>query len=437
MGEGRPHPFVNWAGTARGVASRRVLPEREEEVVALLRALPPRGRVKVVGGAHSWSAIACPTDVLVSLDRMNRVLGVDRARGLVTVEAGIRLRDLNARLDDEGLAMSVLGSISEQSVAGAISTGTHGSGPKHGCLASFVTALRIVTADGEAHDVSASREPDLFAAAKVGLGALGVVTRVTLRCEPAFRLEERLAPMRFADAIAAIPALVRDEPYVKLWYLPHTDRVMVCRCRRTEAPSTWSALAHWFDERVVNRRVFPVQVAAGRRFPALVRPLNQIALRSYFRPRRRVARSDRILNIAMPPIHEECEYALPVERAADALAFVHDLIARERLRVNFVAELRFVAGDDAWMSPAFGRDTCFIGAYMARAPGIDRYFERFEEEMLAWGGRPHWGKQFKAGAGELRRVCPNFDRFAELRGRIDPRGTLLNPFLERLFALKG
>ena len=421
--------FVNWARTASCTPAAFTRPGSEEELRRVLQGAAARGQaVKVVGGAHSWSDAACTEGTLISLDALARVLsfGVDR----VTVEAGLRLDALNEALASRGLALGVIGSIARQSVAGAIATGTHGSGPRHGSLASLVCGLRLMLADGSVRDL-APGDP-LFDAARVSLGALGVVTRVTLRCEPAFRLEERAAPLPFDEAVARIPELARDEAYVKLWWLPHTEVVQVYRCRRTEADPTFRALARWFDDRVVNRLVFAAVLRLSRAAPRLIPRLNALVCAAYFRATRKVARSDLALTIAMPPVHQEVEYALPLERAGEALQAVRALIAREQLRVNFVVELRFVAPDDAWMSPAFGRPTVYVGAYMAQAEDLPRYFRLFEEAMLAMGGRPHWGKQFSATASALREACPNHARFAALRDALDPLGRFDNDFLRRV-----
>jgi FAD-linked oxidoreductase len=421
--------FFNWAHTASCTPAAFVAPGSEDELRELLNEARRRGlRIKPLGGAHSWSDVACTDGVLVSLDRLSRVLAVNGDE--VTVEAGIRLEALNATLAERGLALGVLGSIARQSVAGAIATGTHGSGPRHGSLSSLLRGLRLVLADGSVRDLAPGDE--LFDAARVGLGALGIVTRVTLRCEPAFRLEELAAPLPFEDALEAIPRLLREEPYLKLWWLPHTGVIQVYRYRRTGAPSTFSALARFIDERIVNRFVFAALLRLGRAVPRWIPALNALVCAAYFRQTRRVARSDLALTIALPPVHEEMEYAVPLERAAEALRRVRELIEREKLRVNFVVELRFVAADEAWMSPAFGRDTAYVGAYMARAEGIEQYFAAFEREMIALGGRPHWGKQFCATAAQLRSLCPNYDRFAELRAQLDPQGIFDNPFLARV-----
>src|SRR5260221_9266146 len=238
--------FVNWAKTASCFPKSFAQPRSEDELRAVLLDAGTRGlTVKVVGGAHSWSDAACPEGILVSLDNLSRVLGIDG--DCVTAEAGIRLDALNEALAARGLALGVIGSIARQSIAGAISTGTHGSGPRHGSLSSLVCGLRLMLADGSARDLAPG--DDLFDAARVSLGALGVITRVTLRCEPAFRLEELAAPLPFDEAVRRIPELARDEAYVKLWWLPHTDAMQVYRYRRTEADSTFRRFSRWFDDR--------------------------------------------------------------------------------------------------------------------------------------------------------------------------------------------
>src|SRR3989442_7409431 len=248
--------FVNWARTCSSMPAARAQPASEDAVAELVRAAARGARVKVVGAGHSWSDIACTDGMLLSLDRLDRVLEVHEDQREVTLEARIPLRALNAALAERGLALPVLGSIAEQSVAGAISTATHGSAPRLPNLAGLVTRLRMVLADASVVDLSADPDPELFAAARVGLGALGVITRVTLRCVPAFRLEEICEPMRFDEALDKVPDLAAREEFVKLCWLPHTDSVQVFRYRRTDAPSRFRRSARWVDEAIANRGVF-------------------------------------------------------------------------------------------------------------------------------------------------------------------------------------
>lgn len=430
----RGYLFENWARTERALPREASWPSSEGAVVAAVQRVAALGeRLKVVGAAHSWSDAAVPGFHAMSLDRLAEPVSIDPKTGEVTVEAGMRLRTLNELLARHGLAMPVLGSIAEQSVAGAISTGTHGSAPRLGTLASLVSRLRMVLPDGSVAEASATEQPELFQAARVGLGALGILTQVTFRCVPAFLLEEESYPLPFEEALDALPALLSREDYVKLWWLPHTEQIQVFCHRKTHRPSTFRPALRWVDERLINGLVFSAVLAAGDGDPSRIPALNRAVSALYFRPARRVARSDRSFNIAMPPLHDETEAAIPVEHTAGALRWLRRFIEQERLAINFVIEARFGAADDAWLSPAHGRATCFLGAYTASRRDRDRFFDGFEEHTRGLGGRPHWGKSFRAPGPHLRPLYPRFDAFAALRSRLDPTGLLLNPFLERLF----
>ncbi|PRQ08737.1 D-arabinono-1,4-lactone oxidase [Enhygromyxa salina] len=427
--------FYNWARTEHCTPASFQRPSSEEELVAIIReARRANKQIKVIGARHSWSDIAmpCVADcVLVSLDNMQALLEVDPARGRVRAQAGIRLHRLNDELATRGLALSIVGSVVEQSLAGVVSTGTHGSSLVHGNIPSFVVGLRVITGTGEVLDI-AEHDP-LLPAARVGLGGLGIITQVSVRVEPRFQLRETTQTVSFAAALANMQALARSAEYVKLWWLPHTDTVMVFRCERTEAAGEPSKLLAWIDRIIINKLVFPLVLGLGRVIPRLIPPSNRLVARTYLDRAPRVGRADRILSLAMPPRHRETEYAVPLEHAAEALRQTRALIERSGVRVNFITELRFVKGDDAWMSPASGRDSCQLGAYMAAAPGLAGYFEAFEAAMRALDGRPHWGKEFRATPEDIVRMYPKAEAFAAKLRELDPDGVFHGRLLTRVF----
>jgi FAD-linked oxidoreductase len=425
-------PSFNWARNVRSEPVRVLAPASEAELVALVAQTAP-ARIRLVGGDHSWSDIAATDEVRVTLDGMSQLLAVEGER--VTVEAGMRIHALNAALHDRGLALSNLGSIDQQSIAGAISTATHGSGAAHGVLSTQVVGLRLLTMDGTIRTLSAQSEPALFDAARVGLGCLGIITAVTLQCVPAFRLSEVATPMSVEEAAARIPELVAGGEYVKLWWLPGTDRVQVFTASPTDAPARPRPVGEWMDGAVLNPLIFPAVLALGGRFPALIPTLSRLVARVYFRPDARVDHSHRVLHIPMPPRHLESEYALPIGRAGEALLRLRALIAQTGVGVNFVQELRFVAGDDLPLSPAGGRDSCYVGAYTAAPRDAARYLADFEALMVELGGRPHWGKLFSATPEQLSALYPAWSDFRALRAALDPHGRLVNPFIERVLGL--
>jgi L-gulono-1,4-lactone dehydrogenase len=423
--------FRTWSGHHTCIPSRWATPGTEAETAALLReADRARRRVKPVGSGHSWSEIALPDDVCVDLRRMRRVLAIDAAAGTLRVQAGIRLEEITEALDAVGMAVPILGSIAKQTIAGAISTGTHGSSLQHGNLASLIVGMRLATTSGEVHELGPGHP--WLPAARVSLGALGVITEVTMKVGPAFRLEESLERMPVERVARELQEIAESAEYVKVWWLPTTSDALVFRYRRTPLPAIDRPLARFVDETLVNQGLFELALRAAGRWPGLTPLVNEAVMRAYFRAGTRVARSDRGFNLAMPPIHREAEYALPLGEAGALLLEVQRAIERHRIVVNFPCELRFVAADDAWMSPAYGRDTCQVGFYQAASPHLDAYFERVEGLAAARGARPHWGKEFSIPGERVRAAYPMADRFLALRRELDPHGTLQNRFLDRV-----
>ena len=424
---------LNWSRTQSCSPRELVQPATEAEVVELVRrARASDRRIKVVGARHSWSDIAMGEDLLVNLDRMQDLIEVDAAAGTARVQAGIRLHRLIDALAERELGLTIIGSVTEQSLAGVMSTGTHGSSLVHGNIPSFVVGLRMVAGTGEVIEL---REGDrLFEAARVGLGALGILTEVTIRVEPRFNLRETTESLSFAEALSSLDAIAASAEYVKLWWLPHTDAVMVFRYERTEASGRLNPVAVWIDQWIVNKLVFAALLWLGGRIRRLSRGVNRLVAKTYLDRKPRVARSDKLLALVMPPRHREMEYALPVERSAEALAAMRERVEALDVDGNFIQELRFVRADPGWMSPASERDSCQLGAYMAEAPGIDDYFAGFEADMLALGGRPHWGKEFGIRGAELRALWPHAEAFVAAIAELDPEGVFRNRFVERLLA---
>jgi FAD/FMN-containing dehydrogenase len=363
-------------------------------------------RVRVVGAAHSWS-------------RIN-----DRVRAEATVDAGTRLRDLVVALAAEGYTLPITGSITAQSIAGAIATGTHGSSLVHGNLASLVTAMRVATATGVV-ELAGER----LVGARVHLGALGVVTRVTLKIEPVFQLAETVEHVAVGEVGAALPAIAASAEYVKVWWMPHASTAQVFRyARTTEATAGHPARKRWIDEHVMHRFAFPVVVRAIH-VPGWIRPISNAIARSFAGPRR-VGPNTLMLQTPMPLRHRETEAALPLAKAGEAFDRLARAIEPDGLRVNFPMELRFVPADAAWASPAHGVDTCQIGAY-CHGRSSDRYFASFWREMRALGARPHWGKELDHTADEVRALWPQLDRFLALREELDPERMFTSEFHQR------
>ena len=418
--------FVNWAGNVRTEAASRQSPAAEAEVVAAVCAARESGRrVKVVGAGHSWSAIAAPEEVWLSVDALNHVGEV--RDGLVTVGAGARLCDMVEALAAQGYSPTILGSIMEQRVAGAVATATHGSSLTHGNIASAVRGMRLV--DGRGEVVTLGPDDPRLPGARVHLGALGVVTELTLAVEPLFYLREVRAPLPLGTAIERIDELARGGEYVKWWWLPHTDQAVIFTYHRDPGPGREPKLTRWMDETLINRFIFPSMLAASRAVPGLTELQNRLVGASYFSPAESVDRMDRQLTLAMPPAHREAEWLIPMEHAREGLERVVRLI-EDALKVNFILELRFIRGDDSWMSTAYGGDRCAIGAYITDSRYQEAYFAQVADALRDLDARPHWGKEASFTPEDITRLYPEAERWRGLARELDPDGLFRNRYLD-------
>lgn len=433
-----PSTIATWAGNRASRPQAVLRPASEEQVAAILADAAANGRrVKPIGASHSWSGAQLTDGVLLRLDQMQGVRAVDTEAGTIRVDAGTRLKDLLRLLGERGLSLPVRGSIAEQSIAGATATGTHGSAPAQGCLSTLVTALRLVTPDGTVHAVSSDdtdpQSRDLFDAARLGLGALGVITEMTLRVVPDFVLREEVEPVDAPDAARNLEAIRTSAPFVKVWLVPHTGKALVFRYWPTDQAPTLSAIAGWVDETIVNRYLLRGLLAATRSFDITAPPVMRLVGATYLSGRTRIGPARDILGLPVPPAHGEIEYGLPLAAGAEAFGRLEHLVRTGGYRIGFIQELRFSAADDIWLSPAYQRDTCWLGAYSQGICSDDPYPRAAEEILQQYDGRPHWGKTFTADRDYLGAVFPRFADFNALRRRLDPAGVLGNHFTDRVF----
>jgi len=410
--------WSNWSRGQSCAPAEHVRPATRAE----LSEAVARGRaVRVAGAGHSFSGVV-PTDgTLLSLDRLDRVLDVDRDSGLVRVEAGIRLRRLVRELHAHGLALPNLGDIDAQSLAGALVTGTHGTGAKLGNLATSVEAMELVLADGSELTVDGG---DGLRAARIGLGALGVVAAVTLRCVPAFRLHAVDRPLPLDDVLGELDRHVDGNDHFELFTFPHSPIALTRTNNRSDsAPSPRHPSREWVQDVVLDNHVFGLLNRVARRAPKAIPTLNRLAGRSASR-RERVADSFDVFASPRLVRFEEMEYALPREHAVEAMRAARQIL--ERYPVSFPIELRFSAGDDALLSPAHARDSAYVAVHVFEGMSFDAPFREVEAVMGEWGGRPHWGKRSFLSAAELAPRYPRWADFAAIRERLDPDGRFVN-----------
>jgi L-gulonolactone oxidase len=422
-----PGEWRNWSGGQRCVPVTRERPGSRADVAAAVRRAADAGRtVRVAGAGHSFTAGALTDGTLLSLERLDRVLDADASSGLVRVEAGITLHALNRELLARGLALPNLGDIDVQSLAGALATATHGTGARLGNLGTAVAGMELVLGDGSERAIA---DGDLLQAARVGLGALGVVVAVTLRCVPAFRLRGVDRPEPLEEVLAALDERTAADHF-EFWTFPHTDVALTRTNTRTETPRMVPGRAPgWLQDVLLDNHTFALLNRIARRAPRTIPRLNRAAAWAAS-SRERVDWSFRIFASPRLVRFEEMEYAIPREHAAEAVREAKAIL--ERHPVSFPIELRFVAGDDALLSPAHGRDSAYVAVHVFEGMAWERPFREVEALMARWGGRPHWGKRSFLTAAELAPRYPRWDAFAAARAALDPGGVFENEWAARV-----
>ncbi|UWE11725.1 D-arabinono-1,4-lactone oxidase [Actinacidiphila bryophytorum] len=423
----------NWAGNVAARPVRSVAPASTGELAEVLRAAAEDGlTAKAVGSGHSFTAAAATGGVLIRPERLTAIRSIDKAAGTVTAEAGVQLKHLNAALAAEGLSLTNMGDIMEQTVAGATSTGTHGTGRDSGSIAAQITALEIVTADGSVLTCSADERPEVFAAARIGLGALGVVSAVTFAVEPVFLLTAREEPMPFDRVMAEFDALAAENEHFEFYWFPHTDSCNTKRNNRSQGPAApLPAVRGWIDDELLSNGVFKAACAVGRAAPAAIPGIARVSsralsARTYTDIPYKVFTSPRRVRFV------EMEYALPREAAVEAIRELKATVERSSLRISFPVEVRVAPADDIALSTASGRDSAYVAVHMYRGSRYQEYFTAVEKIMTERGGRPHWGKMHTRDADYFRTVYPRFTEFTQLRDQLDPTRLFANDYLRRV-----
>jgi L-gulono-1,4-lactone dehydrogenase len=423
--------WCNWTGDQCFTPAAIERPSTAAELQRVIAEAD--GTVHLAGSGHSFSDIVASDGCLITLERMNRVLDIDRSSGLVKVEGGITFRALNRELAGHGLALENLGDIDRQTVAGAISTATHGTGAKLQNLASQVTALELILADGTVLECGETDAyPETFRAAQVGLGALGAIATLTLRCVPAFALEGIDAPAPLEDVLAGFDQLIAANEHFEFYVFPYCATALTRANNRTDSPPRPRSRARAYAEDVLLiNRAFEAFCRLGRRFPRQIPRINRLVTRLAGHSRR-TDRSDRIFTSPRLVRFTEMEYSLPREQTTTGLRRVLGLIGERRLAVPFPIEVRTAAADDALLSTAHGRDSGYIAVHMFEGMEWEAYFRAVEATLTELGGRPHWGKRHFQTAADLRGRYQEWDRFQDVRARLDPDGRFQNAYTRRV-----
>lgn len=413
-----------------------------EEISAAVKSAASSGlTVRALGSGHSFTPAAACHGVALDLTSWTGVAAASAATGQVTVRSGTTIRALNRALDGLGLAMANLGDIDAQTIAGALATGTHGTGAALGGLATQAVGFELVLADGSVVSCSASSEPSLFAAARVGLGAVGVVATVTLQCVPAFSLVADESPVPLEEVLSSFDSLAAENDHFEFYWFPYGRQALVKRNNRVpvdslagvpaDLPPPMPPWRRFWEFEVMENSGFGALCRVGRTVPRLIPSLNKFSSAALSR-RSYTAISHEVFVTPRRVRFVESEYAVPRESLLDVFAELRQVVPRLSDPVMFPVEVRVAAADDIWLSTASGRDTAYIAIHQYVGLPYQEYFDAFESIAAGVGGRPHWGKMHSLDAERLGSLYPGFSDFCRVRAEVDPEGRFANPYLDRV-----
>ncbi|RUS20932.1 D-arabinono-1,4-lactone oxidase-domain-containing protein [Endogone sp. FLAS-F59071] len=421
--------FQNWAKTFSCTPELYFEPTSEEQIVKILELAQRTGKlVKAVGAGHSPSDLACTNGFMVKLDRLNQLLAVDIRAHTATVQAGMTLHELHRVLAENGLALSNLGSVSDQTVAGVMATATHGTGANFKSLSTMVGLILHCTP---------TQNPDIFRAAQCSLGALGIITRMTLQCEPSFRLEAIQEPVPLATTLSTMSAIIHSAEHVRLWWFPHTDMTVVWRANRSIKP-VQPPPQSWLRDRLLGYHAYQAALDVTR-FEPMTQALPSLA-RFFFgvlfdRKMRLVDESYKVFNYdCMFPQYVN-EWAIPWEQTSEALRKLDAFVKENDMKVHWPVEVRFADEDDKAFPDDKFTPSSLLFIWIPRPYGrpvpYKKYWQGYEEIMRSLGGRPHWAKAHGQSCAELAASYPHFQDFLRVRQEVDPAGIFLNDYLRR------
>jgi FAD-linked oxidoreductase len=431
--------WQNWSGLESAEPREVASPTSPDEVAARVLAAREAGAtVKMVGTGHSFTGIATPGDVMLRPDRLTGIVSVDRDAMTVTAYAGTALKVLNTELERLGLSLHNMGDIAEQTLAGAVSTGTHGTGGVAAGLAAQLAGFQLVTGTGELLDASPTRDPDVFSLGRVGLGALGILTTVTFAVEPLFLLEAHEQPMSWDEALGSFDAMVDQSHHCDMYWFPHTDRMLTKRNTRLDAEVSQARpvgrVRGWVDDELLSNTVFGALTAVANRVPRAIPRMNRFAAGA-LSPRTYSDVAHRVFTSPRRVVFREMEYAVPRAAGLDALREARRVVDASDWRISFPVEIRVAPADDVAMSTAYDRDSLYLAFHTHHRSDWathTAYLTAMEAILRDHDGRPHWGKLHTRTAADLAPAYPRFAEFVALRDRLDPDRLFANDYLRRV-----
>lgn len=424
----------NWTGNVEGIPQYTMYPKSVQDVVEVIHiAKKKEKKIRIVGSGHSFTPLVQTEDILVSLDELKGIVDVDTQAMAVEVWAGTKLYDLGQLLQQTGYAQENLGDIDSQSIAGAISTGTHGTGITFGSLSTQVLEITAVLHSGEIIVCSEKENSDYWKAFQLSLGLLGIIVKIKLKVIPAYSLvyESRKEP--FSLVMEKLEEYKQNRHF-EFFVFPYSNHVQVKFANETEREAgdlKW----HKLKIELLENKVFSLLSNGCRRFPSISKRVSQLSAKAV--PNMKIiGQSFRVFATSRNVPFYEMEYSIPAQYMRNVVKEIYELIQEKEYQVHFPIECRYVKGDDIWLSPAYERDSAYIAVHMYKGMKYADYFGAVEQIFQKYEGRPHWGKMHTMTYEQLRAMYPKPHSFLQVRQLLDETGLFLNPYIEKIFSIK-
>jgi FAD-linked oxidoreductase len=424
--------WSNWSGSVECNPIEIKTPSTLEEIQAIVKnCAAQKSTIRMVGSGHSFTKLVETNNIIISLDNFQGLESIDKSNNQATVLAGTKLKLLGEELLKNGMAQKNLGDIDVQSIAGAASTGTHGTGPTLGSVSTQIIEITLITAKGDVIVCSENENKEIFKAAQVSLGTLGIVTKIKLQLVPAYKLKYVRTKASFDDVLTNLERHKTENRNFEFYWFPHTNGVQLKTLNITEEEPTKSSAMKYFNDMILENGVFKVLSELCRVFPSLCKTVSKISAAGVSTGMD-INYSNRIYATPRLVKFQEMEYNLPAEHGIEVLKEMRDSINKNNFRVHFPVEVRFVKADDMYLSPAYQRDSIYIAVHMYKGMEYKTYFDAMETIFKKYNGRPHWGKMHTRTAKELSQLYPMWSKFQEIRTQLDPDGLFMNDYTKKL-----
>lgn len=425
----------NWSGYLDWTPSNIFSPESEEEIQSIVKkAISESKKVRIIGAGHSFTPLAWTTDYLINLDKYEGLISVNKEKSQVVTKAGTKLYKLSELLFEQGMAMENMGDIDRQSIAGTISTGTHGTGKNFKSISNQVIALRFINGSGEIIECSETHNKDLFKSAQVSLGTLGVITEITMQCVPAYKLKLENRNEQLSKVIHELDDRNQTNRNFEFYWFPYTDTSWTKSSNITDLQPDKVNIANAFSEHVLENYAFKLMCEIAHKMPSKTEWVSKTSA-STVSSFDKVYHSHKIYATKRMVKFNEMEYNIPAEAFNDVWRDITKTINSKKYNIHFPIEVRFVKGDDIHMSPAYQRESAYIACHAYGKKDPKPYFKALEEIFSAYDGRPHWGKMNTLTPERIEKLYPKFQKFLNHRQDQDPDKIFISPYFENLFGL--